>query len=210
MTEALGQDTEISQYVRHYWISAYERSRDKDLYRKIKDYFRKNPAKLLEFSDMLAKEATLYNLIINPQEDSPNRIVHRLILDINALRIRQCYPLILAALAKRIPARELQKLLQKIITVSLRRGIVDKNPNEVETYYAIAAKEIRTNTSISIKDTTNKLNDYNPKDKEITHYLEENSISEGIAKFVLLRQEQSKSTRELEILKFVFATWPQN
>lgn len=196
MVEALGQDAEISQYVRHYWISAYERSRDKDLYRKIKEYFKKIPPKLLEFSSMLSKEAALYSLIINPQEDNPSRDVYELILDISALRVRQCYPLILAALAKKIHSRELQKLLQKIIAVSLRRSIVEKNPNEVETYYAIAAKQIRANDLASVKGIINKLDDYNPKNKEVANYLEENSISEGVAKFILLRREKSLSTEE--------------
>ncbi len=196
MTEALGQDVEISQYVRHYWISAYERSRDKDLYRKIKDHFRNDSSKLLEFSQMLAKEATFYNLIINPQEDNPNKIIYKLILDINTLRVRQCYPIILTALAEKLPLRELQKLLQEIVSISLRRGITDKNPNEVETYYAIAAKQIRTERLISVSQILNDLNDYNPTNKEIANYLDENYISEGLAKFILLSYEMSKSTGE--------------
>lgn len=201
MIEELGQDAEISQYIRHYWISAYERSRDKDLYRKIKDYFRNDSSKLLEFSDMLTKEAVSYNLIINPQEDKPNRETYKLILDINTLRVRQCYPLILAALAKEIPLRELNKLLKKIISVSLRRGMVDKNPNEIETYYATTAKQIRTNNLNSIKDIIDKLNEFSPKEKEIRSYLEENSISEGVAKFILLQQERLKSTEEKIVYK---------
>jgi len=196
MTEALGPDAEISQYVRHYWISAYERSRDKDLYRKIKDYFRNDSPKLLEFSNMLAQEAALYSLIINPQEDNPSRAAYELILDINTLRVRQCHPLILAALAAKIHPRELQKLLEEIVSVSLRRGILDKNPNEVETHYAIAAKKIRTDGLTSVRDILEKLNSYNPRDKEIASYLEENSISEGLAKFILLQYERSKSTEE--------------
>lgn len=196
MTEALGQETEISQYVRHYWISAYERSRDKDLYRKIKDYFKNEPEKLPLFSKMLAKEAMVYGAIISPEEDEPNRIIYNLLSDINFLRIRQCYPLILAIMAKKIPPRDSQKILNKIISVSLRRGVTDKNPNEIEVYYAIAAKKIRTDGQNAVGDILNGLNEYNPKDKEIRSYLEENSVAEGLAKFILLHLEKSISTEE--------------
>jgi uncharacterized protein with ParB-like and HNH nuclease domain len=196
MTEALGQEIEISQYVRHYWISAYERSRDKDLYRKIKDYFKNDTGMLLSFSKMLAKEASIYSTIISPEEDEPNKIIYSSLSDINFLRIRQCYPLILAAMAKKVPPRDLQKILSKIISVSLRRGVTDKNPNEVEAYYAIVAKKVRTDGQRAIKDILSGLNEYNPKDKEIKSYLEENPIAEGLAKFVLLHLEKSKSTEE--------------
>ena len=196
MTEALGQETEISQYVRHHWISAYERSRDKDLYRKIKDYFKDDPEKLLYFSKMLAKEAAIYATIVNPEEDTPNRAIYNLLSDINLLRIKQCYPLILAVMVEKVSPRDLQKILSKIISVSLRRGLVDKNPNEVETYYAIVAKKIRSDGQRAVANILSGLNEYNPKDKEIRSYLEENSVAEGLAKFILLHLERSKSTEE--------------
>ena len=196
MAEALGQETEISQYVRHYWISVYERSRDKDLYRKIKDHFKDDIEKLLSFSKMLAKEAPIYSAIISPEEDEPNKVIYSLLSDINFLRIRQCYPLILAVMAKKISPQNLQKVLSKIISVSLRRGVTDKNPNEVEAYYAIVAKKVRAGNQKIINDILDGLNDYNPKDKEIKSYLEENSIADGLAKFILLHLEKSKSTEE--------------
>ncbi len=196
MVEALGQEIEISQYVRHYWISAYERSRDKDLYRKIKDYFKKEPDKLTVFSKMLAKEAVVYASIVTPEDTESNKMTFELLSDINFLRIRQCYPLILATMAEKIPNRDLQKLLSKIISASFRRGITDKNPNEVEVFYAKSAKEVRENGVTAIGRILAGLNEYNPKDKEIKSYLEENSIAEALAKFILLHYEKSKSTEE--------------
>ncbi|MDD2935287.1 MAG: HNH endonuclease family protein [Candidatus Pacebacteria bacterium] len=199
MSNSLGQDIEISQYVRHLWISAYERSRDKDLYRKIKDCFKGKHEELFKFSDMLAKEAELYSSIIDPQENGCNKLTYELLSDINKLRIRQCYPLILAFLVKEISQKELQQILQKITSVSIRRSIVDKNPNEVESYYAISAKKVRVDGLCMLESILNGFDDYNPKDKEIKSYLEENLISENLAKFILFKYEISKSTGEKSI-----------
>ncbi len=195
MVDDLGHDIEISYYVRHHWISAYERSRDKDLYRKIKDRFRGDDLKVLDFSKMLASEAKLYNLIFYPLEESLNKDICNLIVDINSLRVRQCYPLILSSFVASVQHTDLDHLLKKILAVSLRRGIVDKNPNEVENYYADIAKKLRDN-AISVKSILEGLNKFNPRDKEIKNYLEENPISESLAKFILVKYENSKSTGE--------------
>ncbi|HVW71584.1 MAG TPA: HNH endonuclease family protein [Candidatus Paceibacterota bacterium] len=214
MLEALGQDAEISQYIRHFWISTQSPSRDKELYRKIKDEYKDNSEELLAFSKQLSKEAELYSSIIDPQLDSHAKGIYQLICDINKLRIRQCYPLILAALAQKVPTKDLRNLLHKIVTVALRRGITDKNPNEVETLFATSASKIRTEGVKALGSIIENLDSFSSTDKEIRGFLEENRVSEIFARFILEHLERSKSTDEKEIfrptLEHILPQSPQN
>lgn len=200
-------DIDPTEFVRHWWISKKEPVRSKDLYRRIKDFLMEAKGKDVEdFVNELAQEAETYRIFSSEKDGKrtdfyPEKI-GKILQQINQLNIIQCRPLILSLLVSGAPEKKLENLLFKILSISLRRGLVGKNPNELERVYSKYAPAARSK-NFELDKILEDLTDQNVDDQEVRDNLEKYDIDKKFAKFVLLRLEDEETPGAEKAIKTI-------
>lgn len=162
---------EINQYIRHFWISNYKKVFEKELYQQIKFKFGNRCEEVLNFFDNVVLESETYSSIVNANiSDFPKEGI-RALEQLKQLRNKQYYPLILSAIHGGYDFRSVSELVRQIASVAVRRAIIGKNPNELETFFTDNALKLRVK-QVSIEDLKEKLN------KE--HWISDDDIFEEI------------------------------
>lgn len=186
---------EINQYIRHFWISNYKKVFEKELYQQIKFQFGSNYQSILDFFENVVNESETYSSILNASiPDFPQEGTHAL-EQLKQLRNRQYYPLILSAIHGGNNLRDVSELVQQIASVAVRRALIGKNPNELETFFAENAPLLRKK-QITIAELKDKLSEsYWIDDKDIIEEIKTTNFEdqEYLAKFILREFEISKN-----------------
>lgn len=186
---------EVSQYIRHFWISKYGKVREKDLYREIKERFQNRENDIANFCEELKVDSDLYIGIVKGSLRGSEKYgdIERYLNIIGKLKLKQCYPLLISLFKTNGDFEKKEEILRKIVKVAIQRGITDKNPNEMEKLYFSVASEMRNG-----KKTTEEIRDA-VKDLEISSgefavaFLGD-QISPSIAKIILEEMELSLSS----------------
>jgi len=199
------EEIEPSQFIRHYWISNIESVTEKNLYRAIKDYYTKHKDDLKNFISSLADQSLLYSKLVGAYRDDDDKVINDrgliLLGQISSLRIKQCYPLLLAALSLEVSAGQFNELAKAIVRVSVLRGLTDRNPNELEDTYATKSRALRKSGTIVIPEIIKEINSFAPKEDEAERTILENEISEQLARFILTQYEAERRTGETKVEK---------
>lgn len=187
---------EINQYIRHFWISNYKKVFEKELYQQIKFQFGTNIESILTFFEQVVDESETYSSIVNASVTNfPEEGI--LALDqLRQLRNRQYYPLILSAIQCDNELKKVSELVQQIASVAVRRAIVGKNPNELETFFTENASKLRKK-EISIDELKNTLGnkEYWINDEDVVNEIKSTNFEdqEYLVKFILKEFELSKN-----------------
>lgn len=190
---------EPGQYIRHFWISCYGKVSEKELYQKIKEKFGTNVSEILSFLEQLTDEVETYASIVNANIlDFPAEGIKAL-RQLQNLRNKQYYPLILSAISSDYNSEEVSRLVCQVASVAVRRALVGKNPNELESFFAKNALELRKG-SIAPAQLIEELgsNSYWISDDEIISEIGRLNFEdqEYLAKFILQEFEQSRTVGE--------------
>lgn len=192
----------VSQFIRHYWISAYVKVREKELYGSIKKLLKNKPDELTKFSQSLKTESEIYLNLLAPDESGYSESIVDLLKDINTLNIKQCYPLLLSWIATGNDIEKNSGLLKKIIGMTIRRGISKMNPNALEFFYAKWALDIRQNMN-NVDDLLKAFDDseYSVNDEDFKDHFLSSNFPSNYARFILEKFEESISTGEKKVFK---------
>lgn len=191
------KEIDITEYIRHYWISTHEgKVPEKRLYRAIKDEVKRDQSKVETLAASLKKEVVTYAEIANPPESTKDE-VEKYLGQLRDFGIRQCYPLILALRA--IGYEDLSVVLRQIIFVSLRRSVSDRNPNELEKLYSKYSYQIRQEGNSKVDEFLLKLKDFDITDEQFEASLVVANLSAKTAKFILTRLEEAEHTGEMRL-----------
>lgn len=186
---------EINQYIRHFWVSNYKKVFEKELYQQIKFQFGNNYQSVLDFFDSVVNESETYSAILNASiPDFPQEGLHAL-EQLKQLRNRQYYPLILSAIHGGNDLENVSELVRQIASVAVRRALIGKNPNELETFFAENAPLLRKK-QITVIELKNKLSEnYWIDDEDIIEEIKTTDFEdqEYLAKFILREFEISKN-----------------
>lgn len=198
ITDELGQkDIDITEYIRHFWISTRQgKVSEKRLYRSIKDEMKREQSKVETFVNELKKEAATYAEIANPLESSKGEL-EKYLLQLKDLGIKQCYPLILSLQAIGYP--EIPSILKEIISISLRRSVSDRNPNELEMLYSKYSYLIRNEGNTKVEEFITDLRGFDIDDDQFINALISAKLSPKIGKFMLMRLEEMTRTGETRL-----------
>ncbi len=189
---------ETSQYIRHYWISNFGKVFEKELYKEIKFKFQNNYNEVLNFFEGIIDEAERYSEIVGASIEGLTEDGLRSLEQLKYLKNKQYYPLLLSAIATNSDKVEISNLIRQISSVSVRRSITGKNPNELEKFFVDNAPALRRR-EISIGDIISKLlSDFWISDEEIKSQLANINFEdqEYLAKFILKEFEISKNIGE--------------
>lgn len=135
----------LTAFLRHFWNSEHETTRERELYRVLKGTI-KNTTVAREFIERLRKVADLYAALLNPEHaywsDFPSEV--RTHLDALLLfKVTQFRPVALAAMETYKP-NDAVKTLQILSVVSFRYTVVSAlATGHLERIYSVAALAIR-------------------------------------------------------------------
>lgn len=145
MMEALGK-SDATKYIRHFWNSSHEFTRNKALYRKIsKDI--ETPKGSKDFLIQLERYAPYYRTMEHPEENTVFQSEKLLgcLRALQTLKARSFYPIILAMedSDSNFPEEAIAAVAQEIETYMFRNiTICGKVANQSEVFLASTAKKI--------------------------------------------------------------------
>jgi hypothetical protein len=150
----------VTTYLRHYWSSLYGATRERELYRRLKDTIRTRTA-ALSFAGAMDEVAPLYAGLLNSTHPIWDRWpgIRPEVDSLLRLGLEQNRPLALAAM-QRFDDDELARLLRALVTWSVRGLIVGGiGGGTTERAYAEAATKINSG---DIDDTAQVLEQISP------------------------------------------------
>lgn len=149
----------VNQYIRHFWISKYGVSKgkvyEKELYSTIKSAF-KTGEEIMALLESLEAEVSDYASILNATIPGVTDSGSNSLRQLQELRNKQYYPLILSALKAGLSKDDLSDLIGQIASTSIRRALLGKNPNDFETFFIENSPKIR-NFEVEVKDIISSL-----------------------------------------------------
>ena len=147
-----GEEENIVEYVRCFWVMKNGQTRTRVLYDRIKDRIT-NDSKAIEFATQLESAVQSYAAIVLSSHDllsDRGGTVKSNIETLRILGVSQLRPLLLAAFEK-FSAGEFAKILERCVAWSIRFLITGEPSGNVEGYYARAATEVWNGQHTSAK-----------------------------------------------------------
>lgn len=167
--ELTAADRRFTAFLRNYWSSYHGITREKDLYKSIRDDV-SNATKAVKLSEDLVEAASYYAALDNPGHElwgshlgsaSQDNIALLADFDLSPNK-----PLMLAALKHFVPD-EIRSLLRALVSWSVRGMILNSiNSGSVEKEYCRAAMEIRNGRICTVQDVREALDKVIPSDHE--------------------------------------------
>jgi hypothetical protein len=115
----------ITQFLRHYWLSFYGLVRERDLYKNIKSIV-KSKTTALQFMTDLRKSAGHYSALLTPQHSfwgDFDPIVSDYLESLILFRVSQYRPVALASM-KKLDAGKIEKILRDLMVISFRYTVI--------------------------------------------------------------------------------------
>lgn len=132
---------DFPSFLRYYWNSKYSFQRKQTLFKAIKSTIttRESVFSLLEDLEELVE---VFVALSKPADDLWEKEQVKWIDALDLFRVRQCYPLLLAAYRK-LDSQEFTKLLRLCVAISFRYNVISGlNPNLLEDVYHRAAIKV--------------------------------------------------------------------
>jgi hypothetical protein len=179
----------MTQFLRYFWNAEYETTRERDLYKSIKNTIR-NPSSARTMIEKLRKSADLYAALSNPE--------HSYWLDfsgeyrnyLNALllfKVTQYRPIALAAMDKLKPEK-MTDLLRMLMVFSFRYTVVSAlNTGNLDKVYSKTALAISSGSVHGLKDIFELLKPVYVDDERFEIDFQQKSISkDDVARYILI------------------------
>ncbi|MFF0870151.1 DUF262 domain-containing protein [Nonomuraea sp. NPDC003560] len=165
--ELTAADRKFTAFLRSFWSSYHGLTREKDLYKAIRDDVG-HATKAMKFSEDLVEAATHYAALDNPGHESwGTQLGSAGQADIALLGdfdLSPNKPLLLAAL-KHFAPEEMRKLLRALVSWSVRGMILNTmNAGSVEKEYCRVAVEIRHGRISTVQEVRDSLDKVIPSD----------------------------------------------
>ncbi|MYW56235.1 DUF262 domain-containing protein [Streptomyces sp. SID8376] len=166
--ELSAADSKFTAFLRHYWSSRYGLTRERDLYKKIKERVKtRNQAS--QFTIELSRAAEKYAAITNPGHDFWTNMDYAGKADLQILarfNLAPNRPLLLAAMEK-FSQTELKKLLRALVSWSVRGTVTETiNSGSTEERYCDVAAAIRSGQVKTVKTVRERLGSTIPSDDQ--------------------------------------------
>lgn len=200
-------EEEILSYIRYYWSSKYGLTREKELYKKIKEKI-KNKNQSITFLNNLEKNSETYLAILNPNHPFWNNFpseCSEYIAELLELRLTQNRPLLIALLEIwKDKLEDVKKALKLIVSWSVRNLITGTiGSGTLEKEFSRQARFINEGRINTARELLDSVKDLIPTDEQFQRAFEIATVSKAyIARYYLRKLEQAyRTTSELEPIK---------
>lgn len=225
-----GSNVTLSQFYRHFWLSKYEFSREKNLYKSFKNVLplstsdaEQNAATAKAFLLDLERESLYYVMVTNPLENDwklqEEKDAYKSLIALNLFKGKQVNTLLIALLQqykdKKINVHDFIEALNYLENFHfIFSSIASKRTALLETKYSKHARNIRQSTShrMSKQAIDDMKNDFNVKLPDYTTFLgnfnqkwftNNNDADKKMIQYIFKKMENAfQPTDELDIYKF--------
>ncbi|MBQ0038450.1 MAG: DUF262 domain-containing protein [Clostridiales bacterium] len=159
-----------TKYIRHFWNSNHEFTRDKALYRTISKEI-STPKRSKDLLNDLEKFAPYYHAMAVPGEDMvfQNEKLLEGLRYLKTLKAKSFYPVVLSMAQAEFDEEEIAVVVKKIETYMFRNFTVcGKVANQSERFFAALAKDIYDGTVESIDEICEQIKSEIVSDEEFT------------------------------------------
>jgi hypothetical protein len=195
----------FTEFVRSHWNSRYSFVRTPNLFRTIKSTITSR-GKVFEFLRDMDADLDNYLAITNPEAAAAlTPDLRRLLLQLKMFRVRQPYPLLLAAW-RVLELDQFKALLNACVVAVFRYNVIANLPtNEQEGVYHIAAQKLLEVKSPSAIDGIRALAPIYPSDDSFKAYFSEkivkttDSRNNKVMRYILTKLEYQHSERSADM-----------
>ena len=178
----------LTQFLRHYWLCTVGLVRERDLYRELRRTV-KNKTTARRFIEQLRAAADFYAALSNPEHeywaDFPRKATDHL-QALLIFGVTQYRPVMLAAMQK-FPAAKAAKILQQLMVISFRYTVVSAlGTGNLEKIYADAALAIQNETATSPQEAFARLtNAYVDDERFVKDFEARRYRKSAVARYIL-------------------------
>lgn len=198
MSEALNNKEDTTKLIRYYWNAGHDFVREKSLYKKVSNEIT-TTKKCDEVVSDLIKMAELYNCLTSPEDNKyfdDNGIMGNLV-DLSIMKTATFYPIIMAMVLKKYADDDINKVVKAIQVLAFRNFVVaGLTANRYEVIFAKIAKEISEKNISSEKIVSSITENTEDDDKFRRRLIGFEVKSVGVAKFILRKIEDYKSSEK--------------
>jgi uncharacterized protein with ParB-like and HNH nuclease domain len=196
MVETAANEETVKDYVRHLWSSHYGLTRERELYKAIKDRIT-TKSLALQYSGDLLSEARLFSAIRNNNHEFWNgygTATRQHIWTItDLLGMERITPLLLAILAS-FAKREVEKSLKLVVSIGVRLLIAGGVAGALERKYSETAVKLRQGSVSTAKQLLSEMRDVIPGDADFEKAFAAAKASKApLARYYLHVLERQKS-----------------
>jgi uncharacterized protein with ParB-like and HNH nuclease domain len=182
------ESIDITKFLRHYWNSRSAFTREKELYKKIRDYI-DTPKKCEEFVKVLYETSDIYKGLHNPREENyfTNAKINQHLVNLKMMNSSSFYPTILSMANSGFSEEEIEKIVISIETLLFRNCVVaDKVANKYEILFGKIAYKISEKEITTVSEIYAEIKKETLSDEEFENSFKVFSVkSSTVAKYVL-------------------------
>lgn len=178
---------DLTKFIRTYWNSQYPFTREKDLYKKLKDVVAR-PKDCVDFVEALLSSLDLYKVLKDPEDETyfNSKTIEKHILNLNIFGASTYFPVVLAMNSKNYEESDIKQVLAAIESFIFRNCIIaGKVANKYELLFAKVAQEI-SQKQLDVAQILDMLKPEMLTDEEFKNYFAVAEIKKSpVAKLVL-------------------------
>lgn len=146
---------DTTKFIRHFWNSQANFSRERDLYKRIRDNIT-GPKESEVFTMKLIESAEVYKSLVNPNDEIyfSNLEIMKSLVSLKEMNARSFYPIILALTNLNFDEDSIAKIVRRIEVLILRNCVV---AGKVANKYEIVFARIALNISNKIYTTADEV-----------------------------------------------------
>ncbi|HDK7168693.1 TPA: DUF262 domain-containing protein [Clostridium botulinum] len=194
---------DTTKFIRHYWNSISEFTREKDLYKRIREYIF-TPKKSEEFIQNLYEMSEVYKCMVNPDEEIYflDNDLNKILSNLKTLKASSFYPIILSMVNMNFSEQDIRFVAQKIEVLIFRNCVLaGKVANKYEVLFAKIAHGIYEKELINTEDIYKKILRNTISDEEFRNSFRVFIIkSVPVAKYVL-REINNSINNEVYVIE---------
>lgn len=179
---------DVTKFIRHYWNSKYPFSREKDLYKRLRDKI-STPSNAKEFTEEIEKLAALYKAIEKPETGFyfDDKDINDSLSNLSIIGASTFFPLILALENKKFKEEIIKKVLHNIETFYLRNCVIGgRVANKYEILFAELGFKVSNEILVDFDSINRELKNNIISDEEFLTMFENAEIKNiPTAKYVL-------------------------
>lgn len=192
-----------TKFIRHFWNSMSTFTREKDLYKKMRENI-STSKKSEKFISDLKESAELYKSLCRPEEESyySYKKLNESLIVLKNLKASSFYPIILSMQARNFDEESIYKVVRQIEVLVLRNFVIaGKVANKYETIFAKIALNIFEKEYTEIDEILNRINKEILPDEEFGFMFEKFSSTNKVAVRYILRSINNSLNEEVKTIE---------
>lgn len=200
MVTRLGSES-FPDFLRSHWNSRKTFVRQSDLFKTIRGKVADRAA-VFELLRGMEEDMDTYLALTNPEGSHWSAALKALAQQLRMFRVRQPFPLILAA-HRALPPEQFAKVLRGCVVIALRYNVIGNQPtNEQERVYYAAAQKIQQGHALNAAQVLASLQEIYPKDEAFKAVFSDKVIrttdsrNNRVVRYLLCELERQHSTQD--------------